>query len=94
MVYLAFPRVSHYLSILHDDKLESVASAISFMEIDHSSNVEVLEDYIHKIKNYPKKQKIELKKQEMKRAERAGELLQAAQIAKDINTLERQLKSR
>jgi DNA primase len=86
--------VSNYLSILQNDKLESVASAISFMEIDHSSKPEVLEDYIHKIKIFPRKKMIEEKKQEMKRAEKAGELLQAAQIAKDINTLERQLKSR
>lgn len=87
--------VSQFLTTLQDEKLESIATAISLLNIDHNSNIDIINDYMKQIKNYhTNKQLLDEKKLEMKRAERAGQLMLAAQIATDINTLERKLKLR
>lgn len=87
--------ISHFIAMIEDDELQGIASAISMLDIDHNSDLAIIKDYINYIKNvHMNKQLLAEKRLEMKRAERAGQLVLAAQIATDINTLERKLKLR
>lgn len=91
----AVPDVSQFIMTLQDADLENTATAISLLDIDHNSDHAIIHHYMQQIKNHHNNQHlIEEKRQEMRRAERAGELLRAAEIATEINTLERQLKLR
>jgi DNA primase len=87
------PNASRYIAMLQDDQLESLASSIVMIGANHGSNHQVIEDYIREIKKYPMQQKIVRKKEQMVQAERAGDHRAAAQIAIEIITLEKQLKS-
>ncbi len=87
------PEVHQFLSSLQDDKLERAASSISMMDIDQNSSTEIIDDYIRRIKGFPQKQVIAQKKQEMSRAERDGDILQALKLGKEIITLERMFKT-
>jgi len=88
------PDVGKYIATLQDEKLESVATSISMMDTYKGANPQVIEDYIQIIKGYRQQiQAIRQKKEEFIRAERSGEAILAAQIGKEIITLERQLKS-
>ena len=86
------PDFSRFLATLHDDKLEQTAASISLAEVPLRYDTELLEDYISQIKKVPKQREIECKKEEMVQAERAGDVLRAAQIAQEIIALEQQLK--
>ncbi|GIP39624.1 DNA primase [Paenibacillus sp. J31TS4] len=85
--------VSRYLASLQDEKLERLASSIAVKESIHAINPEVIDDYIRQILKVPHQNAIRDKKQEMVRAERAGDVLRAAQMASEIILLEKQLKS-
>lgn len=87
------PEPSQYIATLQDARLESSASSILMMEFDQSTSFQVIDAYIREIKKFPQQSAIESKKEEMQRAERTGDFLRAAQIASEIITLERQLKS-
>ncbi len=84
---------SRYIAMLQDERLESLASSIAMIGQEHGSKERVIDDYIREIKKVPMIQEISLKKSEMIHAERSGNMLQAAQIAKEINNLEKKLKS-
>lgn len=87
------PNASRYIAMLQDEQLESLASSIVMIGSSHGINTQVIDDYIREIKKYPVQQDIVRKKEEMVRAERAGDPLRAAQILTEIITLEKQLKS-
>jgi DNA primase len=87
------PNASRYIAMLQDDQLESLASSIVMIGMGHGVNAQVIDDYIREIKKVPLQQEITRKKEEMVRAERAGDHQQAAQIAIQIITLEKQLKT-
>lgn len=86
------PDISRYIAELQDERLAGTASEIISSHSNQNWNNQVIEDYIHQIKKYPIQQDIKQKKEKMVRAERAGDFLQAAQIASEIITLERGLK--
>lgn len=89
------PNVSQFILTLQDEALESAATAISLLDIDHNSEHAIINDYIQQIRNHHHNNHLlQEKRQEMRRAERAGQLLRAAEIATEINTLERQLRLR
>lgn len=87
------PNLSRYVAMLQDENLESLASSIAMIGMQHGSNERVIDDYIREIKKVPMLQQIHFKKSEMVNAERAGNMLEAARIAKEINVLEKKLKS-
>ncbi|MBP1992840.1 DNA primase [Paenibacillus eucommiae] len=87
------PNASQYIAMLQDDQLESLASSIVMIGANHGGYDQVIEDYIREIKKYPMQQTIARKKEEMTQAEQAGDHRMAAQIAFEIITLEKQLKS-
>lgn len=84
---------SLYIATLQDERLESIASSIAMLDNHHGSNERVIDDYIREIKKVPMMQEVSIKKSQMIQAERSGDILQAAQIAKEINYLEKKLKS-
>lgn len=86
------PDFSRFLATLHDDRLEQTAASISLAEVPLRYDTELLDDYISQIKKVPKQREIEVKKEEMVQAERAGDVLLAAKIAQEIIALEQQLK--
>jgi len=88
------PDVSKFIATLQDERLESAASSISMMDTFQGATEQVIEDYIQIITGYRRQMRtIRQKKEELIRAERSGEAVLAAQIGKEIITLERQLKS-
>lgn len=87
------PDASRFISTLHDRQLESAASLITMTESNQGMNAQVIEDYIREIKKFPQQMEIEHKKEDMVRAERSGDIQQAAKIASEIITLEKRLKS-
>ncbi|KAA9007639.1 DNA primase [Paenibacillus spiritus] len=84
------PDLSRFLSSLQDDKLEKTAASIAMMESPPAWNPQVLDDCIREVRKYPVQRQMEQKREEMIRAERAGDFLRAAQIASEIIALERQ----
>jgi DNA primase len=87
------PDAARFISTLHDKRLEETATAIMLLD-DHSPiDDAIMDDYVGKILREPRIRDIERKKEEMVRAERAGDALLAAQLGLEIITLERQLKS-
>jgi len=87
------PDIAKYISMLQDEKLESLASEISMTDFYRGLNGRVIDDYIREIKKHPQQLTVERKREEMVRAERSGNVLLAAQIAIEIITLEKQLKA-
>ncbi|WP_409341316.1 DNA primase [Paenibacillus sp. MBLB4367] len=87
------PDASRYLASLQDERLERAASSILMMTMHDAVNSQVIDDYIREIKKYPQQKAIEHKREEMVRAEKSGDFRLAAQIASEIITLEKQLKS-
>ncbi|WJH33042.1 DNA primase [Paenibacillus aurantius] len=87
------PDASRYLAALQDERLESAAGQILMTDTVQGTNPQVIDDYIREIKKHPQLEAIKHKKEEMIRAERAGEIALAAQMASEILTLERQLKA-
>ncbi|HEY0828055.1 MAG TPA: DNA primase [Bacilli bacterium] len=86
------PDVSRYIATLQNSKLESAASYISMIDSKQGINSQVIDDYIREIKKYPFQMTINQKKEEIMRAERLGDVLQATNIATEIIALEKQMK--
>lgn len=87
------PDASRYMATLQNEELERVASSIAMTDSAGGINDKVIDDYIREIKKYPQFAELALKKEEIARAERAGDVIRAAQIASEIISLERQLKT-
>ncbi|MBB3109015.1 DNA primase [Paenibacillus phyllosphaerae] len=88
------PDVSRFIASLQDDRLERTAASILMTEDQIPYDEQLLEDYVREIRKVPLFREIERKREDMVRAERSGDILLAARIGIEINTLERQLKNR
>ncbi|MNZ56630.1 DNA primase [compost metagenome] len=88
------PDASRFIASLHDDRLERTAASILMMDSDFPFDENTMDAYIQDIAKVPRFREIEQRKEEMVRAERAGDAILAAQMLSEIITLERQLKSR
>ncbi|MEK3881605.1 DNA primase [Paenibacillus sp. PL2-23] len=87
------PDAAKFIETLHDDRLEETASTILLMDGDFPFDETLLEAYMETILKVPRLREIERKKEDMVRAERAGDALEAARLGLEIITLERQLKA-
>ncbi|MBP1156319.1 MULTISPECIES: DNA primase [unclassified Paenibacillus] len=87
------PNVGTFIGMLQDDKLESLASSLTLIDNRNGINDAVIDDYIREIKKYPLLQSLEQKKEEVKQAERSGDIPRALQLGSEIISLEKQLKS-
>ncbi|MFB9325464.1 DNA primase [Paenibacillus aurantiacus] len=88
------PDVSRFIALLQDDRLERTAASILMTEDNFPFDEGLLEDFIREIRKVPLQREIERKREEMVRAERSGDMLLAARIGIEINTLERNIKQR
>ncbi|WP_308638874.1 DNA primase [Paenibacillus silvisoli] len=88
------PDISRFIASLQDDRLERTAASILMTDDDIPFDEHLLADYVNEILKVPKFREIEQLKEAMVRAERSGDMLKAAQIAIEMNALERQLKGR
>ncbi|MHA6483743.1 DNA primase [Paenibacillus sp. strain BS8-2] len=86
------PDAARFISTLHDKRLEEAATAILLLDDDSPIDDSILDAYVLTILKVPQIRDVERKKEEMVRAERAGDALLAAQLGLEIITLERQLK--
>lgn len=84
------PDVSRFTAFLQDDRLERTASAIALEEYPFDERA--MEDCIRTIGQAALAREIEQKKEEMLRAERAGDIMLAVQIGTEIIALEKQRK--
>ncbi len=82
-----------FIGMLQDDKLESLASSLTLIDNRNGVNEAVIDDYIREIKKYPLLQQLERKREEIKQAERMGDIPRALQLGSEIISLEKQLKS-
>ncbi|AEI42643.1 DNA primase [Paenibacillus mucilaginosus] len=89
----AEPNVSTFIGMLQDDKLESLASSLSLGDNRSGINDTVIDDYIRQIRRFPLLQALERKREEVKVAERSGDITKALQLGSEIISLEKQLKS-
>jgi DNA primase len=85
------PDLGLFLSKLHDSELMQLATQLSMMAIDPNISEQVLKDYISQIIRYPQRLEIERKEEERMKAERQGDVLQAAHIATEILKLKKKL---
>ncbi|PLT46525.1 DNA primase [Paenibacillus pasadenensis] len=87
------PDASRFISSIQDHRLEQLASSILIHEDSSSLHFELVPSNILDIKKESErmvlKQKIQVLKEEATRAEKAGDVLKAAQIHLDIIPLER-----
>ncbi|AET61797.1 DNA primase [Paenibacillus terrae] len=84
------PDTSRFISSLQDDRLEKNVSSIMMMDAPGVWAPHILDDYIHQVRKFPLQEQLDLKREEMRAAERLGDFLRAAQIASEIIALERQ----
>ncbi|WP_281888191.1 DNA primase [Paenibacillus sp. YYML68] len=87
------PNASMFIGMLQDDKLESLASSLTLIDNRNGVNEAVIDDYIREIKKYPLVQELEAKREQVKQAERSGDIPTALKLASEIISLEKQLKS-
>lgn len=86
------PDAGRFIASLQDERLERTAAAILMMDGDFPFDDAILEADILDIIKVPKFREVDRKKEEMVKAERAGDHLLAAQMLSEIITLERLLK--
>ena len=84
---------SKFIATLQDEKLEKVSSSILMAGSSDGINEQVINDFIREIKKFPLQKEINEKKERLIAAERSGNIQLAANIASEINTLVRHLKS-
>ncbi|MCZ8511185.1 DNA primase [Paenibacillus filicis] len=87
------PNPTTFIGTLQDTKLESLASSLTLIDNRNGINDAVIDDYIREIRKYPMLQLLERKREEVKQAERIGDISRALQLASEIISLEKQLKS-
>jgi DNA primase len=88
------PDVTRFFSTLQDERLERTAASILSMDTVPPYTSENLDAYAQEVIKEQKLQELKERVEERIRAERAGDVLLAAQIAIEIMTLERQLKGK
>jgi DNA primase len=84
------PDVGRFITFLQDDRLERAASSIALDDTPFDQRV--LEDCLRTIGRASLTREMDRKKEQMQQAERTGDILQAAQIAREIIALEKQRK--
>ena len=84
------PHIERFMLSLEDHRLEQIVSGIAVMDNPGQWTEQLLDDCIKEVLKFPIKQKIEQKRSEMISEERLGNFLRAAQIAMEINALNRQ----
>jgi DNA primase len=84
------PDIGRYAAYLQDDRLERAASAIAMMEVPFGERE--LEDCIRTVSLVSLTREIDRNKEEMLRAERAGDHLKAVQVLTEIMALEKKRK--
>jgi len=84
------PDVGKFMTFLQDERLEKAASAIALIEVPFGERE--LEDCLRTIESWNSKSRIEQMYEEMRRAEKQGDPLRAAQILTEIIALEKQRK--
>ncbi|PDO10277.1 MAG: DNA primase [Candidatus Reconcilbacillus cellulovorans] len=82
------PDLNAFMATLQDPKLEALAAEIAWGGPTGPVPPQAVEDCIQRIRFHWIKMEIERKKEEMVRAERAGDPLEAARIASEIISLE------
>lgn len=87
------PDAARFIDTLHDNRLEQTAAAILMMDGDFPFDDTIMDAFIQEITKIPQLRNIEQKKEEMLRAERAGDALLAAQLGLEIIALERQRRA-
>lgn len=86
------PSESNFMQTIDDTKLLKIISELAMMEINTEVTDQEINDYIHKVLEYPKLQEIQLKEKEKLQAEREKDVVRAAQIAKQIIEMKLALK--
>jgi len=84
---------ARFVATLEDEKLERTATELLMMDGGFPFDEDIMDAWIQDILKVPKLQEIEKKKEQMVRAERAGDALLAAQLGIEIISLERKLKN-
>jgi DNA primase len=84
------PDVGRLVAYLQDDRLERAASAIALMEVPFGERE--LEDCLRTVSRISLSREVDTKREEMQRAERAGDPMRAAQILTEIIALEKKRK--
>jgi DNA primase len=87
------PDPSRFIAQLHDDKLSAIVSALSFSEAVGGNQLQVIDDYMKEIRNYPKLEALRQINEEQKHAVRSGDKQRAAQLGMEIISLKKELKS-
>ncbi|MCI3919710.1 DNA primase [Paenibacillus sp. TRM 82003] len=89
------PNPSGFVGSLHDDALEAAASSILLSYPQDSTNDQVIEDCLREVRKHDlelKRKRLKEQQQRLARAERAEDIMAAAQIGYEIITLEKELK--
>ncbi|TJY43413.1 DNA primase [Cohnella pontilimi] len=84
------PDIGRFAAYLQDDRLERTASAIALMEIPFGERE--FEDCLRTVGRMSLTREIDRNREEMQRAERAGDHMRAAQILTEIIALEKKRK--
>lgn len=84
---------ARFVATLEDAELERTATELLMMDGGFPFDDDIMDAWIQDIVKVPKLQEIEKKKEEAVRAERAGDVMMAARLLQEINSLERELKN-
>lgn len=82
-----------FISTLEDEALERTATELLMMDGGFPFDEDIMNAWIQDIQKVPRLREIEKKKEQMMRAERAGDAILAAQLGIEIISLERELKN-
>ncbi|MDQ0339652.1 DNA primase [Caldalkalibacillus uzonensis] len=80
-----------FISTLDDRELIQLASHLSSMTLSPELSSQELQDYVQQVLRYPYLKQLEQKEEEKKKAERQGDVLEAARIAMEIIEMKKQL---
>lgn len=83
---------ARFVETLKDAELERTATELLMMDGGFPFDEDIMAAWIQDIQKVPKLREIEKKKEQMVRAERAGDAITAAQLGIEIISLERELK--
>lgn len=84
---------ARFISTLEDEALERTATELLMMDGGFPFDEDIMNAWIQDIQKVPRLREIEKKKEQMMRAERAGDAILAAQLGIEIISLERELKN-
>lgn len=88
------PNIQLFLSKLQDQELVKLATELSLTHINLDNAEQVIKDYVKEILAYPLQLELDRKEEEMRKAERQGDVIRAAQIAIEIQSAREDLKNK